>query len=147
MKIKKCLTLGVCLAGLTIAGMAQESTVPKVVPIKPNAAFERLKALAGEWEGTNGRGLPARLTYRVTSQGTMLLETLASKEQDGKEVEMMTAYHVDGDRLMMTHYCVNTQPRMVAVSVSGNTIHFTRKDVTNYPGAPYGAMRAMKLTP
>lgn len=40
---------------------------------------------------------------------------------------------------------MNTQPRMVGVA-GDHQIQFTRKDVTNYPGAPYGAMRAMTLT-
>jgi len=132
------------LAAFALGSVAQDATMPKVVPIKSTGAFDRLKALAGDWEGTNGRGRPARIHYQLTAQGTVLLETLVSQEPDGKDVEMVTAYHLDGDTLMMTHYCVNTQPRMVG-TVAGDEIRFLRKDITNYPGAPYGAMRAMTL--
>lgn len=104
MKHRKWLA-GVCLlVSAAFAGAAQEIQAPKVVPIKSNATFDRMKALAGDWEGSNGRGLPARLNYRVSSGGTVLLETLTSREPGGKDIEMLTAYHLDGDKLMMTHY-------------------------------------------
>jgi len=137
----------VLVAGAAALAIAAPQGLEKVVPVKPHATFDRLRALVGEWEGTNGKGQPARISYRLTSGGTMLLETLASKDPGGNISEMVTTYYLDGDKIMMTHYCAgNTQPRMVATSTGGNEIQFMRKDVTNLPGRQWGAMRAMKLT-
>lgn len=55
----------------------------------------------------------------------------------------MTMFHLDGDRLMLTHYCVaKNQPRLLATSYSedGNTITFTFLDGTNLPTRDRGHM-------
>lgn len=127
-------------------GAQQHELAPKVVPVKPHAVFDRMKTLAGEWEGTTSRGLAARVTYRLTSGGTVLHETLLSKDFDGKDLEMITAYYLNGDTIMMTHFCAgNTQPRMVAAAGNGAEIVFKTVDVTNLPGKQYGHMGGMKL--
>lgn len=143
MRIMRVGVLLIGAAAVAIAVLQQE----KVVPVRPHATFDRLRALVGEWEGTNGKGQPARVTYRLASGGTVLLESLVAKDADGKEGEMITTYYLDGDKVMLTHYCGgNTQPRMVATSISDKEVLFTRKDVTNLPGPQFGAMRMLKLT-
>jgi hypothetical protein len=83
----------------------------------PKAAFERLKTLAGTWEGQAGDGqpgdgqpgLPATVTYRVASGGSVVEETLFP----GTSHEMVSMYHLADGRLVMTHYCsMGNQPRM-----------------------------------
>jgi len=78
----------------------------------PRAAFERLKALAGTWDGQAGDGqpnLPATVTYRVASGGSVVEETLFP----GTPHEMVSMYHLADGRLVMTHYCsMGNQPRM-----------------------------------
>lgn len=109
-----------------------------------SAAFDKLRSLAGEWEGTYGESSPARVNYRVVSGGSALVETL----QEGSEPEMVTVYHLDGDKLMLTHYCsAGNQPRMVAVPLSGgNELTFVFKDITNLSGRSEGHMRGLKTT-
>ena len=82
------------------------------VPVEGKAAFERMKTLAGTWEGQAGHGQPgqaATVTYRVASGGSVVEETLFP----GTPHEMISMYHVvDGD-LVLTHYCaMANQPRM-----------------------------------
>lgn len=80
--------------------------------VVPKAAFERLKTLAGTWEGQAGDGqpgLPATVTYRVASGGSVVEETLFP----GSAHEMVSMYHLADGRLVMTHYCsMGNQPRM-----------------------------------
>jgi len=78
--------------------------------IEAKAAFEHLKSLAGSWEGTsNEMKDKAVVRYQVTSGGSVVMETLAP----GGEHEMITMYHLDGDDLLLTHYCAaQNQPRM-----------------------------------
>ncbi len=78
-----------------------------------NPAFERLKSLQGTWTGpaTHG-GQPAgeaTVVYKVTGGGSVVEETLVP----GTPHEMVTMYHLDGPRVMLTHYCSSgNQPRM-----------------------------------
>jgi hypothetical protein len=61
---------------------------------------------------------------------------------------MVTMYHLDGDQLMMTHYCMaNNQPRMRAdASTSSPTsINFRLIDVTNLSSPDAGHMVGLKI--
>ncbi len=93
------------------------------------AGFERLKSLAGEWEGKAPDGKTGRVTYQVVSNGSAVLETIFGDEHaEG----MITVYHPDGDSILATHYCaVGNQPRMRAKPSGGNTLSFQLADVTN----------------
>lgn len=101
----------------------------------PSAAakqFDRLKALAGTWSGRAGFGEPTdptTVTYRLTAGGTALIETLFG----GTAHEMVTVYHMDGESLMLTHYCATgTQPRMTcATSGDEATLRFDFLDGTS----------------
>jgi hypothetical protein len=85
---------------------------------KNGEAFDKLKLLAGTWNGTSNDGKPVKITYRVVSGGSAVMETMDHNEDDGG---MVTMYHPDGDNLMMTHYCsMGNQPRMKASAVSSD---------------------------
>jgi hypothetical protein len=58
---------------------------------------------------------------------------------------MLTAFHPDGDRLLLTHYCVaRNQPRMVAAEASddGRSIRFAFVDGTSMESRDDGHMDA-----
>lgn len=95
-----------------------------------NEAFERLKSLAGTWNGTSDDGKPVKITYQVVSGGSAVMEAMDHDENDGG---MVTMYHLDGNNLMMTHYCsMGNQPRMKASALSGDgTLAFAFVDGTN----------------
>lgn len=74
------------------------------------AAFNKLKTLTGNWEATSERG---RVTssYEVIANGSTLVERVNVPG----EGEMLTVYHLDGNRLVLTHYCTaGNQPHMQA---------------------------------
>ena len=65
---------------------------------------------------------------------------------EGTEHEMPTIYHMDGDRLMATHYCAaQNQPRMV-LKPGGEKLQFEFLDVTNLKSPEAGHMRRMAIT-
>ncbi len=75
------------------------------------AAFERLKALQGDWEGhvVKPDGPPARVEFRLAGNGSALVERLFP----GTGHEMVSIYHLVGSDLVLTHYCaMANQPRM-----------------------------------
>ena len=87
------------------------------------SAFERLKGLAGTWQKADGDD---EVRYYLTGSGSAVVEVF--------ENSMSSVYHMDGDDLLVTHYCgANNQPRMKAVDYDpeSGTLKFDFVDVTN----------------
>src|SRR5450432_3612122 len=99
-------------------------------------SFEELKALNGSWEGKEANGNVVQVDYRVTSGGSALMSEIKGKE------DMISMFNLDGDRLLLTHYCAaGNQPRMVAsASPDGKTITFDFLDATNLATHDAGRM-------
>ena len=77
---------------------------------KATPLFDQLKKMEGTWT-SDSKDHPADVTYKVSSGGSVLVETMAM----GNHAEMITMYHPDGDGLALTHYCMlGNQPRMKA---------------------------------
>jgi hypothetical protein len=107
-------------------------------------AFEKLKSLQGTWAGVNPEGAKMRTTYRLTAAGSVLMADVG----EGTSMEMVTMFHLDGDRLMLTHYCsAKNQPRMTAkISPDLKTISFNFLDATNVPDPKAGHMHDAVFT-
>jgi hypothetical protein len=120
------------------------AAAPTMAQSKAQASFDKLKTLVGQWEGALA-GSTSKVSYRLVSNGSVLEETM----QNGPEDTMITIYHLDGDRLMVTHYCgAGNQPRMVAApdTANPNVIAFKFLDVTNLSETQPGHMRDLVLT-
>lgn len=75
-------------------------------------AFEKLKSLAGHWEAQPSGETKATMDIQLTANGSTVMETFHMLN-NGKPVEMVTMYYLDGDQLKMTHYCMaGNQPSM-----------------------------------
>ena len=110
-RIVPVLAAAAVLAAVTLScGRLSAADAPAAFTAK--AAFEKLKTLAGEWRGKASHGdapLDTTVVYRVVGAGSAVTETLFP----GTPHEMLTVYHLDGDRLVLTHYCAaGNQPRM-----------------------------------
>ena len=107
------------------------------------AAFERFTSLAGEWEGKSSAGWTGVNTYTVIARGSAVLGTSKHGAHPGEDEAMATVHHLDGERLLLTHYCVaRNQPRLVATKIDhgGRRIEFTFLDGTNLPSRNAGHM-------
>jgi hypothetical protein len=104
-------TIAVVAATLFWLGLAQTvAHATDSANTNAAAAFNKLKTLAGTWEATSARG-KVTTSYEVISNGS----ALAEHENVPGEGEMLTVYHLDGSRLVMTHYCsAGNQPHMQA---------------------------------
>lgn len=109
------------------------------------AAFERLKSLAGTWKGVTADDRAATLEVAIIAGGHTVMESYAMDGlgHDKPENRMYTLYHLDGEDLMLTHYCVsNNQPRMRA-DLSGkdsDVLRFQLYDATNLTDPNAGHM-------
>lgn len=123
----------------TTAGLGADRSAK----LDADAAFARLKTLVGEWEGNTSMG-KVRVTYDLVAGGTALVE----RESGEKMPAMLTVYHVDKGRLLLTHYCIaGNQPRMQAQAFNAETgeLDFRFLDATNLASANVGHMHNAKI--
>jgi catechol 2,3-dioxygenase-like lactoylglutathione lyase family enzyme len=121
-------------------GGAASRTEHASTPELARAGFERFKKLEGSWKGRSTKGWEETITFKTIAQGSVVVEN--SFDAHPNET-MLTMFYLDGDRLMLTHYCVaKNQPRLLATSFAdeGKTITFTFLDGTNLPTRDRGHM-------
>ena len=100
------------LAGASVRAAEKATSTPA------QDAFNKLKSLAGEWHGRVGdreKGMETTVIYKTTSAGHTVMETLFP----GTTHEMVTMYHLEDGKLVLTHYCAaGNQPRMALTKKS-----------------------------
>jgi hypothetical protein len=92
-------------------------------------AFEKMKSLAGSWQGTI-MGISINVTIRAASSGTAILHEAHTGGGRPPDHEI-TMFYLDKDRLLATHYCdAGNQARFEGkVSPDGKSVEFTFLDV------------------
>ena len=124
------LTLLIILLATAAVASPQQMPMPKTSGPQSDAqkAFEKLKTLAGSWQGSV-MGMSVQTTIRVTSRGNAILHEVTSSGMPDNPITMI---YVDGDRLLLTHYCDSgNRPRMEGkFSPDGNSVEFTLFDIT-----------------
>jgi len=152
--------LMLCVA--TVALLQSETRKPDGQKIDaPQAsaqlAFDRLKTLAGNWKGQAAMGpqpgmnAPVRVSLRVTSGGAALMHEMVpegrSDDPSRGDDDPITMLYIDGDRLILTHYCDSgkNRPRMGGkLSPDSKTVEFDFLDVSG--GTSYGHMHHAVFT-
>jgi len=133
--------IGLALALCSLALSRPPAAPPPATgPTPAQAAFARLKALSGTWQATSTKGWTEAMTYQTIAAESAVVETSIGAHPDET---MTTVFHMDGDRLLLTHYCVaKNQPRLVATGFSdaGRTVTFAFLDATNLPSHDTGHM-------
>jgi len=141
MNFKHTLTLGLALA-LSLSAAAQSDA---------QKSFDQLKTLAGSWEGRvttdppepTVQGKLAHASLRVTSMGNAMMHEMNIPERPDDPITML---YLDGDRLMLTHYCdAGNRPRMTGKMLAdGKTVEFEFLDVAG--STQYGHMHHAVFT-
>lgn len=105
-------------------------------------SFDLLKRMEGNWVGKNNAGQPIEVTFRMTAGGSALMSEIHGHGPEN----MITMFHMDGGRLIMTHYCgAGNQPRMKVVAVDPKSVSFEFFDGTNI-GPGDGHMQHVTFT-
>src|SRR5450755_1636611 len=133
----------IIIATAVLAGAAAQAAGPNTEASAGPAAYARLKTLVGEWDAETAMG-KVHVSYELIAGGTSLVE----RESGEKMPEMMTVYYLDGDRLLLTHYCMaGNQPRMQARAFNPETgeVEFQFLDATNLTSPAVGHMHSAKI--
>jgi hypothetical protein len=102
-----------------------------------DAAFKKLRALAGEWAGTDDKHQPVKTNFKTIVSNTAVMETLSPSGME----EMVTVYSLDGNGIALVHFCpTNNQPRMRAVPGSDEVkeLAFDFQGASNLPSPNTG---------
>lgn len=113
------------------------------------AAFDKLRTLTGEWEGTyawTGRNASGKMNaqYYSTGNNSALVENLTV---DGTP-SMTSVYHLDGSDLRLTHFCAaQNQPRLraSAIDLGSGQITFSFVDITNLRSPDAGHVNGLDV--
>ena len=99
--------------------------------VDPRAVFKQLQTLVGEWEGKTEAGRVLKVSYRLTANNSVLVETWTL----GPQRESLTLYHMDNEDLIATHYCaLGNQPRLrLKEGGSASVFTFEFISATNLP--------------
>ena len=62
-------------------------------------SFDLLKGMEGNWAGKNNQGQPVQVSFRITSGGSALMSEIHGHGPEN----MITMFHMDDERLLMTH--------------------------------------------
>ncbi len=139
----------ISLCAMTIASTAVFAENPQEMELPPyegSPALKTMKALAGSWEGTHimhGKEIPAKIEYKVSSNGSTVVETMFPGSKD----EMINVYHDKSGKLAMTHYCsVGNQPHLDLAAMEGKTLSFSLSPEDTTHLADEGHMHDLKIT-
>jgi len=114
----------------------------RVMAEDAHKSFNLLKGMEGNWEGKNSQGQSLQVTFRMTAGGSALMSEIHGHGPEN----MVTMFHMDGDRLLMTHYCgAGNQPRMKVISADAKSVSFEFFDGTNI-GPGDGHMQHVTFT-
>jgi hypothetical protein len=142
MKLRLVTVIGI-LAFAVLAAAAADTAKP----IQSVAAFDRLMQMSGEWESKDSAGKKSHIRYEVVSGGSAVVERFVSDAM-GADNAMETVYYLDGNRLLLTHYCMaHNQPRMQAESFDSSTgeLKFAFLDATGLSSPNAGHMHSVSM--
>jgi hypothetical protein len=140
--MKSRIALSLLLISITGIAFAADNVTPTS---DAQQSFDKLKTLAGSWEGhvrtvppdpsIEGKSMHASL--KVTSMGNAIVHEMQGA---GRPDDPITMLYLDGDRLLLTHYCdAGNRPRMAGkMSQDGTTVEFAFLDVAG--STQYGHM-------
>jgi len=147
-----CSTLPACISLVFIPICVPASAEPSAPKSDAQKSFDLLKTLAGTWQGpvstepaqpNMGDRSFTQVTMRVTSRGNALVHEMhepSVPDDPARYDHPLTMFYLDGDRLLLTHYCdAGNRPRMSGkVSPDSKKVEFDFVDLSG--GNQYGHM-------
>lgn len=145
MKTPLCISIGAIVAVVAMTAPVAAQTAepakgsrPESVVYDAASAMAYFKTLAGDWQAGTGHehggsaasNPDSTLTFRTKAAGSAVVQTTRL----GQPGEMESVFHMDGDRLLLTHYCAlqNAPVLEFQKSTKPGEIKFVFKGGTNF---------------
>ena len=142
MRISILLTVALAAPLVSCGSTSSSLRVVDADPLQRDTLFQTLKSLEGEWIRKDATGSTSETEFRVSSGGSTVRELMFP----GEAFEMTNMYALDGNSVVMTHYCASgNQPRMRAQGVEGNRLAFAFEDVSDLKAKDETYMGEMTL--
>lgn len=116
----------------------EKPTAPETVVYDAASAMAYFKTLAGDWQagsghehsGSGAANPESSLTFRTKAAGSAVVQTTRM----GQPGEMESVIHMDGDTLLLTHYCALQNAPVLEFQKSNKPgeIKFVFKGGTNF---------------
>lgn len=108
------------------------ASTPQAFGSETEIALSNLRRLAGSWKiehPKSGREKELRIQFQVIASDSVVVETFVRKNSQPTQ----TMYHLDGSRLIATHYCAQgNQPRLqLSRQSTPQRLEFEFLDATN----------------
>ena len=105
------------------------------------AVFDRFRSLEGSWRSKSTQGWTQQSTKSVAAKGSVVVSR--SRFDGAPNDGMVSTWFMDGDRLLLTHYCeARNQPTLVLSKIenNGRRVTFTFLSGTNMASRDVGHM-------
>ena len=113
--------LAVTLTAIPVPSLASEAEDI----VTPAQQFALIQSWEGRWQVAETTALS--IVFEKTARGTAMIE----RWETSAGLHSMTVYHMDGERLVATHYCPQgNQPRLESRGGNGDEVRFAFVDVT-----------------
>jgi len=130
------------VAALIVMSAVMFGAQPVLAESQGQKSFHQLAGLEGNWTGKGSEGQAIEVSFRMTAGGSALMSEIHGHGAEN----MVTMFHMDGDRLLLTHYCgAGNQPRMKVISADAKSVSFEFFDGTNI-GPGDGHMQRVTFT-
>ncbi|MFT7671036.1 MAG: hypothetical protein ACI8X5_003751 [Planctomycetota bacterium] len=138
--------LSICLAFLlslqSCQSAANANLEAEQIEARRATLFTAISKLEGRWELLEAPD-PGFIEFRLTSHGTALIETM----HPGTDEEMINMYTLDGDSVVMRHYCaLGNQPFMRALDLVDGKLVFVPEGVQDLESPESMYMSDMTIT-
>jgi hypothetical protein len=142
MKLSLAIATGLALLAGCRSASTNTAPEPRDAALR-EALLSAVRGLEGRWEMAGPDG-PSVIEFRVTANGSAVREVMFP----GTPMEMTNMYTLDGNSLVMTHYCAaGNQPRMRAHALEDGELAFVTDGVSDLesPDALYMADMTLVL--
>jgi hypothetical protein len=111
-----------------------------------NVGFEAIRGLVGTWVSetpAQAGSKPTSLEFKSVSNDTAVMEIMFP----GSDHEMVNMYTIDGDSVLVTHYCsMGNQPHMRLASVNDGVLKFEFVNGGNMKSRDEAHMDSLEIT-
>ncbi len=120
-----------------LVALASPAVADTSAPTLAEQQFSQIVSWEGRWQVAETDAL--EIVFEITARGSTVIE----RWETASGLHSITVYHLDGDKVVATHYCPQgNQPRLESTAAGDGGITFAFRDIT---GLDEGESHAFSL--